>query len=152
MKPSYKSKASKTTSAMRCISFAGMRKSSYGGKPLDVYLFITTQRPALVLPSRSNTPFFCMAAMSRLMVRRSTDKTSDIFLPEIKASSSIKSHIFFCLSVNCTGDKLVTSLLTFFRPLTTSYPRWNVTKVPPQWDFTVGIGKPAFSKPSRIFL
>ena len=126
------SKASKTTSETKFISFAAMRKSCCDGKALDVYLFITTQRPALVLPSRSSTPIFCKVARSRCTVLWTTDKTTDICLLEMNGFLFIKSHIFFCLSVSCTTDKLTTSLTTFFRPLTTSYPRWNVTKVPPQ--------------------
>lgn len=121
---------------------------------------ITTQCPALVLPSRTRTPFFCRAERSRHIVRGTTDKTTDICSPEMKGFSLINLHIFFCLSDSCTTDKLPTSLLTelltelltFFLPLVTSNPRWNVTSVPPQCDSTVGIGSPAFSNPSCIFL
>ena len=47
------------------------------------YSFIKiTQWPALVLPSRSKTPFFCMAERSRLTVFTTTDKTRDISLAD----------------------------------------------------------------------
>lgn len=71
------------------------------------YPFVTTQRPALVLTSRTNTPIFCIAATSGLIVLSASDKTSDISLTEIRGLFSIIFLISFCLSVSWTGDKLV---------------------------------------------
>ena len=67
-----------------------------------------TQWPALVLPSRIKTPFFCMAERSRQIVRG----TTDICPPEMNGFFFINSHIFLCLSDSWTTDKLLTSLTT----------------------------------------
>ena len=53
------------------------------GTPYYSFSLITTQWPALVLPSRTNTPIFCIAATSRLIVLSASDKTSDISLTQI---------------------------------------------------------------------
>ena len=51
-------------------------------------LSIITQWPALVLPSHSNTPIFCIAARSRLIVLSTSDKTSDISFTDVCSVSS----------------------------------------------------------------
>ena len=96
----------------------------WSGLFLSLCHIITIQCPSLVLPSRIKTPIFCKAERSRCTVRESTDKTTDICLLEMNGFSFINSHIFFCLSVSWTTDKLTTSLTTslttFFLPLVTS--------------------------------
>jgi len=72
------------------------------------YLWMITQCPALVLPSRIKTPIFCIVAMSRLIVLSASDKTRDISFTEIRGFSVTILHISFCLSESSTGDKLVT--------------------------------------------
>ena len=57
-----------------------------------------TEFYANTLPSRSKTPFFCISARSRSIVRLTTDKTTDISVAETKALLSINLHISFCLS------------------------------------------------------
>ena len=76
-----------------------------------------TQWPALVLPSWTKTPIFCMAERSRYIVRWTTDKTTDNCWAEIKGFLLISLAISFCLLDNWTTDKLLTSLTT---SLTTS--------------------------------
>ena len=74
------------------IKKRGFHRSSY---------FISTnstQRPALVLPSRTKTPIFCKAARSRFTVFKTRDKTRDICCAEILGLSLINLQIFICLS------------------------------------------------------
>lgn len=73
---------------------------------------IITQCPALVLPSRIKTPFFCKSARSRHIVQGTTDKTSDIWSPVINVFFLISPSISCCLLVSCTSDKLLTELMT----------------------------------------
>ena len=83
-----------------------------------MHYLLTIHLPALVLPSRMRTPFFCITARSRWTVRGSTDNTCDICLLEAKGLFSIILHIFSCLSVRWTCDKLTTPLTTLPSPST----------------------------------
>ena len=80
-----------------------------------------TQCPALVLPSRIKTPFFCKSARSRHIVRGTTDKTSDIWSPVINVFFLISPSISCCLLVSCTSDKLLTSPVTFTVTFTVTF-------------------------------
>ena len=107
-------------------SFFHLRTISEGISPHLVqgsgFLSRTIQWPALVLPSRIRTPFFCISARSRFIVLSTSDKTSDISFTETRESFFVISHIFFCRSVSCTTDILPTSLVTLLVTLPTSFP------------------------------
>ena len=123
----------------------------------SIFSVRTTQWLALVLPSRIRTPFLYIAARSRWTVRWTADKTTDNCCAEMKGLSIVNSHLFICLSDSLTTDKLTTSLTTLEASLLpfTIFTNWVlsiVTRTPPQKFSTLGIGIPAGSNPSRIFL
>ena len=79
-----------------------------GFSPLSSHLlsFNSTHLPALVLPERLRIPFLCKSARLRSKVRLATDKATAICETVIRESLFINSHIFLCISDNCTTAKL----------------------------------------------
>ncbi len=118
------------------------------------YSININQRPSFLPPSRIRTPCSWRYSKSRLIVLVVTPVFCDISLVVTKVSSFISCRIILCLSDSCLATSLVTSLVTSPPAfvIRINFVRSIVTCTPPQKFSTLGMGIPAFSNPSRIFL